>query len=237
MKPFKKTAVAVGAMFIVATVTSLISTALTNGVIDGPDYLAKVSAHGDRVITAALFAVAAGASCVAIPALLFPVLKRHNEGVALGYLGIRILEATALLLSAVSLLLLVTLSREYVGAGAATASYYPAAGALLQGLHDWAFPLDPVIFGAGALLLYSLLYRSRLVPRWLSAWGLGGAALVFAFALMRMFGGGSAAMALPIAVQEMALAAWLIVKGFSLAAAPGSEALGAAKVPALGPLG
>jgi hypothetical protein len=205
-------------MFIVATVASLISTALTASVLDAHDYLAQVSANDTRLIVGALFLLVAAISVLVIPALLFPILRRQNEGLSLGYFGIRILEAVTLIVDAISVLVLVTLSRDYVAAGSPAASPLRTSGDLLQGIHHWAFPLNPIVFCGGALIFYTLLYQSKLVPRWLSVWGLLGAVLVLAFGLMRMFDAGSVLLALPIGVQEMALAAWLIVKGFDASA-------------------
>ena len=213
---YRRTAIAVGILYVIATAVSLLSTTLTSGALDAPDYLARVAARGDQTIAAAMLLIAGGVAAVLIAALLFPVLRRFDEGMALGYVGIRILEAVTLLVDAVGLLLLVSVGRESVRAvaGSAAASHWSAAGALLQAMHEWAFALDPVVFGPGAVLLYLLLYRSRLVPRWLSVWGLVGAALVFVYALLRMYGGGTMLLALPIGVQEMVLAGWLIVRGF-----------------------
>jgi hypothetical protein len=127
-----------------------------------------------------------------------------------------------LILGALSALLLVTLSQDYVHAGAPTAEYQ-TLGALLLGLRSWLFPLNPLVFGLGALLYYALLYQANLLPRWLSAWGLLGAALVFVFGTLAMFGTSVISLAIPIAVQEMVMALWLIVRGFNptaLAAKP-----------------
>ena len=215
---YRKTAIAVGILFVIATVAALLNTALTSGALDAPDYLARIATQSDQVIAGALLLIAGGISAVLSAALLFPVLRRSGEGLALGYLGVRILEAVTLFVDVVALLLLVTLGRDFVHAGAhaVAASDLTALGAVLQAAHHWAFLLNPVVSGLGALLLSSLLYRSRVVPRWLSVWGLAAAALVFAFGLLRMYGGGSVVLALPIRVQEMALAGWLIAKGFSL---------------------
>jgi hypothetical protein len=217
---YRKTAIAVGILYIIATVAALFGTALTAGAVDAPDYLTRVAAQSDRMIAGALLLIAGGISVVLIAALLFPILKLYGEGIALGYVGIRILEAVTLLVAVVSLLLLVSVSREYVlvGADAPAAAHLGSSGTLLQALNEWAFPLNPVVFGVGGLLLYFLLYRSRLVPRWLSVWGLAGVGMVFVFGLQRMYGGGSVALALTIGVQEMALAAWLIVRGFDVRA-------------------
>jgi hypothetical protein len=232
---YRETAIAVGILFVIATVAALLSTALTSA-LDAQNYLTRVAAQGDQVIAAALLLIAGGISAVLIAALLFPVLKRSGEGIALGYLGVRILEAVTLFVDVVALLLLVTLGRDSVHAGVHAAADVTMLGALLQAAHHWAFPLNPVVSGLGALLLYSLLYRSRLVPRWLSVWGLAAAALVFAFGLLRMYGGGSLVLALPIGVQEMVLAGWLIAKGFST---PESRLVAERRsaAPALSPVG
>jgi hypothetical protein len=233
MKTYRKTAVAVGILFILATALSLLDSVLTKGVGDAADHLADLAGRGDHLIAGALCVMGAGICCVLIAALLFPVLKRHNEGMALGYLGIRILEAVTLFVTAISVLLLVTVSRESVTAGTAGGSLR-ATAALLTGLHEWAFPMNPFVFGFGAVLFYTLLYSARLVPRWLSVWGLAGAGAVFVFAVLKMYGGGSMLAAVPIGVQEMVLAGWLIVRGFNTAALVGETAPRAEKTAARG---
>jgi hypothetical protein len=231
MNTDRRTALVVGVLFILATAFSLINTALVGSLIGAADYIARVSANGNQMIIGALIELAAAVSVVLIPAMLFPVLRRFNEGVALGYFGFRILEAITLIIGAVSSLLLVSLSRQYLSAGAAATSDYQHTGALLQAAYNWVSPLNPIVFGPGALLLYSVLYQSRLIPRWLSAWGLIGAALVFVLGLLGMFGTavfGSIVivLAIPIAVQEMVMAIWLIVKGFT----PSALASGPAEI-------
>jgi hypothetical protein len=215
MNSARKIAIIVGTLFILATAFSLISSALVKSPLDASDYLVKVSENENQVIIAALLLLASALSVVLIPAMIFPILKRHDEGRALGYFGLRIIEAITQIVSAVSFLLLVTLSREYVASGAPLASYFQTSGAVLKGAHNWAFPLNPIVFGLGALIFYHLLYQSRLIPQWLSAWGLIGAILVFAAGLQGMFGDFPTILALPIAVQEYVMAIWLIVKGFN----------------------
>jgi len=223
MNSNRKTAVVVGVLFIAATVLSLISTSLTGSVIGAPDYLVNVSANANQVIVGVLLLLAAALSVVLIPAMMFPILRQHNEGIALGYLGFRVIEAVTLAVDAISLLLLISLSREYVRAGVTAASYFQTSGALLLAAHDWAFPLNPIVFGLGALMFYYLLYQSKLIPRWLSVWGLIGAPLVLLLGLLGMFGDIVIYLALPIAVQEMVLAIWLIAKGFNPTATAGKE--------------
>jgi hypothetical protein len=204
----------VGVLFILATVFSLASTSVVGPVLGASDYLSSASMGANRIILGVLLLLAAAGAIVLIPAMIFPVLKRINEGMALGYLGLRIIEAVTLVVDAISLLSLVSSGQQYVKAGAATAFSFQVAGALSVAVHTWIFSLNPVVFGSGALIFYYLLYCSRLVPRWLSAWGLVGALAILAFGLLGMYGDSLLYLAAPIGVQEMALAVWLIAKGF-----------------------
>jgi hypothetical protein len=164
-------------------------------------------------------------SVMGIGVLMFPVLKTSDEALALGYAGIRLIETVFIIAASISLLAIVTLSQDY-SAGASDATSYQPAGAVLVALHDWSFVIGTLIFlGLGGLCLNYLLYQLRLVPRWLSVWGLIGAALVLLYGLISLFGPDPGFLAVLIAVQEMVFAVWLIVKGFS----PSGIAFGSAK--------
>lgn len=220
----RKTAIIVGVLFIVATVTAILGGLLIESIIDAPDDLVNVSANENQVLIGVLILLIGAASVVGIPVMMFSILKKHNEALALGYVGFRIFEAVMFIVDVISVLLLITLSQEFVNAVAPDATYFQTLGTLLLAARDWAFLLVPIVFGLGALVFYYLLYQSKLIPRWLSVWGLIGAALVFPQGLLGMFGlleAGSESMivfALPILVQEMVLAVWLIVKGFNSSA-------------------
>ena len=231
MNSDKMTAKIVGVLFITATVAAILSGVFLGPILDTPDYLAQVSANENQVIIGALFffiMAAAGAS-IAIP--MYPILKKHNEALALGSVGFRIIEGVIWMVGVISLLLLVTLSQEFVQAGAPDASYFQTLGKLLQQVGvitagDFGQALVPGVFAfsLGALMYYYIFYQSKLVPRWLSVWGLIGVTLGIADALFIMFGiyvsssPISILLDLPIFVNEMVLAVWLIVKGFNSSA-------------------
>ena len=219
MNSDKKTARIVGVLFIIATVSSVVSGTLIQSVIESPDDLANVAANKNPIMIGVLLLIALAASVVLIPSLMFPILRKHNEKGALGYFGLRVIEAFTPIIDAICSLLLVTLSYEYVKAQTPNASYFRTLATLLLFARDWAFLLNPIIFGMGALLFYALLYQSKLIPRWLSAWGFIGAGLVVAAGVMGMFANFQIILALPIAVQEMVMAIWLMVKGFNSVAA------------------
>ena len=224
MNSNRKIAMIVGVLFITATAAGVVGLVFLGSILDPPDYLTKVSANQNQVIIGgALFALIMVAANVGIAVMMFPILKKHNESIALGYFGAIIIYATAYVVGVISLLSLVTLSQEYV-AGAPDASYFQTLGTSLLAVQDWAGLLGAnIIFGLGALMFYYSLYQSKLIPRFLSVWGLIGATLMLAAGLLGMFALSPRStififLNLPIASNEMFLAVWLIVKGFSSSA-------------------
>ena len=171
---------------------------------------------------AGIFFVFVGAAASASIAIsLYPVLRRYHPGLALGAVGFRLVEGALYVVGVIGLVSLLTLSQEFVKAGAPQLSYFQALGLLLLGQYHWvSFAVAPLFFGLGALLYYFIFYQTKLVPRWLSEWGIVGAVLCIvssALVIVGLVGASSTTqvfLVLPIAVQEMALAVWLIVKGF-----------------------
>lgn len=220
MNSYRKTAIIVGVLFITATATAILSGVLLGPTLDDPDYLTAVSDHENQVIIAMLLELILAVSVVGIGVLLFPILKRYMESLALGYVSIRLIEAIFIIVASISLLSLSSVSQEYI-AGDLDASYYEPVGTLLLELRDWAHVFGTLIFlGLGGVPLNYLLYQSKLVPRWLSGWGLIGATLILLTGVWGLFGLSltsttTSFLALPIAVQEMVFAVWLIVKGFT----------------------
>jgi hypothetical protein len=224
MNSHRKTAIIVGVLFITATVVTLLSIPLTNH-INAPDYLINISANENQVIIGALLQLINCIAIVGIAVMLFPIFKKHNEALALGYVGARIMEAVSLIVAVISLLLLLTLSQEFVKAGAPDVSSFQTLGTSLLAANYWAWLLGGELFlTLSALILNSILYQSKLIPRFISVWGLIGATLLLAQGLLGMFGSLSETSVLrtylfiPIAVQEMVFAVWLIVKGFNSSA-------------------
>lgn len=230
MNSNRKTAVIVGVLFMIATVAGILSASLS-GALSDPDYLTKVSANESQVIIGALLLLIMGASVVSITFMMFPILKKHSEALALGYVVFRVLEAVTFFTAATGWVLLAALSQVFVKAGAPDLSYFQTLGTLLLKAGDWGHVPTDIVWGLGALVFYYLLYQSKLIPRWLSGWGLIGGVLIFidaGFLAMSGHSGFSAipiVLNLPIAVNEMVLAVWLIVKGFN----PSAIASGSAK--------
>jgi len=157
-----------------------------------------------------------GLALAMVPVMLFPIFKKHNEALALGSVVFRgALEAAIYIAQAITLLLILAIGQETVKAGATDASHLQAFGTLLLQADHWLANMLSIVFSLGALMIYYIFYQSKLIPRWLSGWGLIGAVLYLAVPLASMFGFELGILMLPLALQEMVLAVWLIVKGFN----------------------
>jgi len=215
----KKTAKIVGVLYIIATVASIISVVSWPS-LDAPDYLTSLSANENKVIIAAFFEFVVAVAVAGIPIMIFPILKKYSESLALAHIGARLVEGVIYIVDAISLLTLLTLSQKYVKAEVPDDSYFQTSGTLLIAVGDWSFPVfATLVFAISALILNYLLYQSKLVPRWLSIWGLIGAILVFTVGILALYSHSLLILWIPTAVQEMVLAVWLIVKGFNSSAA------------------
>lgn len=216
----RKLAISAGILFIVATVASLIATALVSPALNADDYLSSIATSESRVLLGSLFQFVGGVACPAIAIALYPVLRRYNEGLAIGSVGFRTIEGAMHVLIAVCYLLLVSLSKDFAQAGATSFATFQVVGAQLNAARDWLGMMSVLTFGIGGLMYYVVFYQARLVPRWLSAWGLVAVPMVMASWLLVMFGmiqsfsPTQIVLALPILVQEIVLAVWLIAKGF-----------------------
>jgi len=190
-------------------------------VIDGADYLVEASTHEHQVLTGALFQLLMVVAYVGIPVLMYSILSKHSKGLALGSVACGIMAGVFLMTGVILLLLLPTVSHEFVQAGASNGSYFQTLGGLLREARDWVNHVATTLAFAWAMLLFnSVFYLAALIPRWLSVAGLIGSALSIVASLLfmvRFIGLDAAYMMLnvPIALQQLVLAVWLIVKGFN----------------------
>jgi hypothetical protein len=219
MDLYRKTAIIVGVLFIVATVTAILTIVFLGSTLETPLNFDTIAANEFQVVMAVIFWIILAVAVTGIGFMMYPILKKYHEGLALGYVGLRLIESICIIISSITLLSLLTLSHEYV-AGTLDAANYQPLGSLLITLQDWSFEIGTLIFlGLGGLLLYYPLYELKLVPRVLTIWGLIGAACVIVYGLLGLFGLTADSITLnllaaPIAIQEMVFAVWLIVRGF-----------------------
>lgn len=226
MSADRKAAVWIGVLYIIGTVALVLSLVVTDGVLAGSAYLAQVAAQPNQLAVGALLVLLAGFALAMVPVVFWPVGKRYNATLAMGYVVFRgALEGAIYIATALGWLLLIALSTQPDAA--------PLAG-LVRTIEAVAWDqLVAIPFALGALMFYVLLYRSRLVPRWLSTWGLVGATLYIVPPLGSMFGLSLGVLMAPLAVQEMVMAVWLITKGFSSSAIASAPAI--ATAPAIEP--
>jgi hypothetical protein len=212
----------VGVLFIMAAVSAVAGVLLYDPILKGPIYLIEGSANVNRVVLGAVMELILVVSAVGTATTMFPFLRKYNETIALWHLCFRFLEAVIITIGIISVLSLLTLSREYVASGSPDIASFLTSGTVLKAIHEWTFLLGPnFMLGINTFMYSYIFYKTNLVPRFIPILGMTGATLVFICAFLVMFGvieqvsvwGGL--LALPVAANEMILAVWLIVKGFN----------------------
>lgn len=221
VREHRAAATTAGILYITGTVAGVLSLAVSAPIRDAADPLAYGAQHTGTVVTVALLVLVMGLSLALVPVVLFPVLRRVNEVLAAGYLVVRgAVETACYVLLAIGWLLVVPLG-EALAAGAGTGT---PAGVRIGNLVIDANATNAVltlVFLLGAVMFYLLLYRSRIVPRWIAGWGLVAIPFYLAADLLAMYGAFDAnsstqvLLFMPLAVQEMVLAVWMITKGFN----------------------
>lgn len=222
MNNYRKTAIIVGVLYIIGTVSGILSMA-SSGPVRAATYLSSIAANPNQIVIAALFVLLMGLTLALVPVMLFPLLKQFNEVLAIGYVVFRgALETVLYIGLTVSWLVLIVLSQEYVKAGAPGDAYFQTLGTVLLAGHAALNAILIIVFSLGALMLYAVFYRSRLIPRWISVWGFIAILLHLTTAFLLLFGIVESTTSpvlmvfnLLILVQEMVMAVWLIVKGFN----------------------
>ena len=222
MKPYRGNAIAVGVLFIACSVASIASAIPLGETLDDADYLGELAGLDTSVVMTALIEFIWAATAAGIAIGLYPVLRTHSRALALGSVAARVVEGAFVLIGTLALLALLSVGQESLAAGSTARSSFQPVGQALLAVRDWSQGFVAILsLGLGALLYYYVLYTSRLVPRWLSGWGLVGAALLVvstvSSGLAQDFGFTTVntVLNIPIGLQEMVLAVWLLVRGFN----------------------
>ena len=219
MTSLRKTALVAGVFYLI-TFISIPTLALYGPIKNHRDWILGSGGH-TAVLVGGFLEVIVALAGIGTAVTLYPVVKRQNEGVALGFVAARVLEAGLIFTGVVSLLSLVTLRQDLGGPAGANAAALVTTGASHVAVYNWTFLLSQSLMpGINALLLGSLLYRSRLVPRIIPVLGLIGAPILITAVIATLFRGTgqapswAALAALPVAAWELSLGVWLVVKGF-----------------------
>ncbi len=221
MDSTRRTAVVAGGLFLVTEAAAMAALALYGPALDSAAYVTGPGAD-TRVFLGALCEVVLAMAVAGTGVTLFPVLKRQNEGMALGYVCARLLEAAVIAVGIIGVLSVVSLRQDAGETPGAAAPFVGTVATAMGAVHDWAFLLGPNLFlGANTLLLAHLMYRSGLVPRPLAVLGLVGGALICASGAAVLLGlyeqlsvWGSVA-AVPVFAWEVTFAVRLMARGFT----------------------
>ncbi|TFH47040.1 MAG: DUF4386 domain-containing protein [ANME-2 cluster archaeon] len=221
MNSNRKAAIIVGVLYIVATVAGVISLAPLASLLDGPDILTNIAENENKLIMVSFLNLIMAVAVAGVAFMIYPILKQDTdtevkEGLALWYVGTRITEGATFVVGVLITLSLLTLSQEFIKAGAPDASYFQTGGIVLIAASNYAWMLGQSVFCIGVLMLNYLLYQSRRIPRWLSGWGFIGAPLMLVAGFLLLVDGDpnsplSNVLYAPLALQEMVFAVWLIV--------------------------
>jgi Domain of unknown function (DUF4386) len=227
MKTYRLNAAMGGLLYILGTVFGVVGGVIGGEVLvslisgtplAGVDMLSLVAVHSSQITWGAFFTLMMGISLMAMTIFLYPILRKDSEELALGLVLFRgALEGTSYFISTLGFLIMIALGNEYVAAGANSAALQSMGSVLYQFL-DLKDPLGTIVFLIGATCLYLSFYRTRLIPRWLTVWGLIGVVLNLASALLHFFHVDISigpSLVIPLAIQELVMGGWLIIKGFN----------------------
>jgi Domain of unknown function (DUF4386) len=221
MTPLRRTAAIAGGLYVATFITSIPALLLLKGTVLGdPGYILGPGSDS-TVVLACILDMLNAITAVGTAVVLFPVVRRQNLALALGFVTSRLFEAAVIVIGVVSLLGLVTLRQNWAGAAGPDDATATAIGQALVAVRDWTFLLGPgVVPGINALLIGTLMYRSGLVPRWMPVLGLVAGPLLLISAIFTLFGvfgqtsGAGAIFGAPIFVWELSFGLYMLIKGF-----------------------
>jgi hypothetical protein len=223
MNSNRKTAIIVGVLFIVATLSSIAGSTFIGSRLTSSNWLSLISLNAVQLKIGSLLHFIAALGSVSIAIWLYPILKKYNPYLALTSVIFRTIEAVFYIVASVGILSLITIGQEYLKAGSPNNSYFQTLGSFINTTRDASsFIFAVIAFILGALAYYFIFYKTKLVPRWLSVWGIISCFLLLIAVFSSLYKGPAFAiegkkifLAASIALQEMVLAVWLIIKGFN----------------------
>jgi hypothetical protein len=209
----------VGVVYLAGFVVGIGGIMLIQSVLGAPDHLSSVFANGTLLAAGAILWLLAVAGDAAHGILMFPILKRHSERMAVGYLAARVIDAIFIAIMVLFILLQIPLGGEYVKAAPSDASNLQALSTLFSQAQLYAYEIGMSMLGISSLLLCSTLYKANLIPRWLAIWGLLGYAIILVGMVSAIMGSGLGDLSsLPGGLWEVFMGVWLITKGFNASA-------------------
>lgn len=219
MNAFRTTARIVGVIYIAGMVIGIGGNILIQSVLGAPEYLSAVSANSMKIAIGAMLWLMTVAGDAAHGVLMFPVLKPHSERVAAGYLGFRIVDAVFIAIMVLFILVQIPLGSEYLKAGGTDSYALQALGIVFIKANLYAYHIAMLMLGISSVLLCYTLYTAKLLPRFLSVWGLAGYAIILFGSVFEIAGFDLQLMhTIPGGLWELFAGGWLVAKGFNTSA-------------------
>jgi hypothetical protein len=213
---YRTTAIVVGVVWLAGFVLAVVGNNLILSILGVPNHLATVSANSMQVAIGGMLMLICSAAEVALGVLMFPVLKQHDERIALGYLGSKIVDAVFFVVWVIFLLIQIPLGSEYLKAVALDTSYLQALSTVSIQASQYAYQISQIAVVLAGFLLCYMFYRTKLVPRWVAVWGLAGYAVLLFGSVLEVLGFDlHLIQTIPGGLWELFICVWLIVKGFS----------------------
>ena len=218
MDTYRGTSIVIGILYILVYIAGFLSIAHA---VDDSDYLTKSALNSNQIYKAVFFQFLMAILYIAIAFLLYPILKTYNERLAIGFLSFRIIAVIFVLIGTLTLLLILKLSQEYVKDNPIGTDSYNSIGDLLKTARDLVNHVGMIIMLCiSGIMLYIIMIQSGLIPIWLSVWGIFGsviailASILVMIKFVQIISPTYMILNLPIALQEIVFAVWLILKGF-----------------------
>ena len=225
MSSDRKIAIWVGVLYVVATVAPVSALSAWGTLTDGAGILTNANANEGQLILVSILNLTMAVAVAGVAFMLYPILRRVadtavKKGLALWYVGTRATEGAVFVIAVAATAAFLPLSREFVAAGSPDASHFQPTAEVLLSSTDIAYAFGQTVFAIGAAMLYYLLWQSKLIPQWMSLWGLVASPLFVVASLSLLWTGDpnstlSTVLYVPMAIQEMVMALWLILKGFN----------------------
>lgn len=216
----KKTAIYAGILIIIGIVAGMLSIVPS---VESPDYLTEVSANQNQVLSGAFFQFTMLPIYIGFALVLYPILSKYNKSMAIGFVSFRIISGVFQIIGVITLPIIILLSQKYLESNVSDLLYFQLLGDVLKLGRDLANHVGVMLAtGLGNIIFFYMFYKTKLIPRWLSSWGLVGNALamlasfLILFRLIDVISSQFIVLTIPLVIQEIVLAIWLIAKGFNL---------------------
>lgn len=219
MNSNRKTAIIAGILILIGMVAGILSIVPS---VEGPDYLTEVFANQNQVLSGAFFQFTLVPIYIGFALVLYPIIRKYNKSLAIGFVSFRIIAGVFQIVGVIALPIFILLSQKFIESTASDLLYFQTFGDVLKLGRDLANHVGVMLAtGLGNLLLFYMFYKTKLIPRWLSSWGLIGntlamlASFLILFRLIDVISPHFIGLTIPLVLQEIVLVIWLIVKGFN----------------------